>query len=135
MNSFCHFRFSIPLPESSPISITITPTREVIWRLVFNNTREYSTFLLYTLCSTLFSVCQFTVTLVNVTSSTTRTFSLSCASAGEYDIFVVALSKSHIHISFNLSNGWKLSNLTTPSKVRFQYQPKRQQVLLKWEKR
>ena len=31
-------RYSIPLPESSPISIRITPTQEVQWRVVFNNT-------------------------------------------------------------------------------------------------
>lgn len=113
--------------------------------------------------------------LANFTSSDNRAYALSCASAGEYDIFIVAMERTHIRVDFNipqqqqqqqLPNNWKLDTsyaaasvkqsdstgnsgrILTPSadietvglvtdttKIRFQYQPKRLQVLLKWEKR
>lgn len=104
--------------------------------------------------------------LSNFTAATTRTYSLSCASAGEYDVFIVAMERAHIRVDFNIQrqrppDGWNFQNYTaaealaevavaaaaavavapaadvstTATKLRFQYQPKRLQVLLKWEKR
>ncbi|XP_063695814.1 protein NDNF [Culicoides brevitarsis] len=109
-------RFSIPLPESSPITITVTPTAEITWRVVFNNTLTLASY--------------------NVTDD--KTLSLSCASAGEYDIFIIALARTHIRVSYTLTYDqapyWPYMNWTSPAKIRFQYQPKRLQLLLKWEK-
>lgn len=129
---------------------------------------SFSTFLLLTVCV----VGLTSVILANFTSSENRAYSLSCASAGEYDIFIVAMVRTHIRVDFNNQQRWLPTDrsrsldsnntaaaatmsesvagtgetitttttatgglVTDTTKIRFQYQPKRLQVLLKWEKR
>uniref|UniRef100_A0A336M0X1 CSON009788 protein n=1 Tax=Culicoides sonorensis TaxID=179676 RepID=A0A336M0X1_CULSO len=109
-------RFSIPLPESNPITITVTPTAGIEWRVVFNNTYK----------------------LASYNTTIEKSFSLSCGSSGEYDIFIMATTKTQICVSYTLAYNhipnWPYVNWTTPAKIRFQYQPKRLQLLLKWSK-